>query len=97
MLMAYEDKSVNAMCIFSFAIGPDLEPITFGERPQVCVNLSTLFLTHVTYSVCANHTSNGITNNLTQYLRFQGKIVPASGPNDFGWDPVFQPDGYDQT
>lgn len=27
----------------------------------------------------------------------QGRIVPARGPPDFGWDPVFQPDGYDQT
>uniref|UniRef100_A0A804NPZ6 Inosine triphosphate pyrophosphatase n=1 Tax=Zea mays TaxID=4577 RepID=A0A804NPZ6_MAIZE len=26
-----------------------------------------------------------------------GKIVPARGPNDFGWDPVFQPDGFEQT
>eukprot|EP00123_Amoebidium_parasiticum_P013578 comp22039_c0_seq1/m.32005 comp22039_c0_seq1/g.32005 ORF comp22039_c0_seq1/g.32005 comp22039_c0_seq1/m.32005 type:complete len:193 (-) comp22039_c0_seq1:470-1048(-) len=26
-----------------------------------------------------------------------GKIVPARGPPDFGWDPVFQPDGFDQT
>ena len=27
----------------------------------------------------------------------QGKIVPARGPTDFGWDPVFQPDGFEQT
>ncbi|KAG7384558.1 hypothetical protein PHYPSEUDO_002458 [Phytophthora pseudosyringae] len=26
-----------------------------------------------------------------------GKIVPARGPTTFGWDPVFQPDGFDQT
>jgi len=26
-----------------------------------------------------------------------GAIVPARGPTDFGWDPVFQPDGYDTT
>ncbi|MFS7956023.1 putative nucleotide diphosphatase [Helianthus anomalus] len=26
-----------------------------------------------------------------------GMIVPARGPNDFEWDPVFQPDGYEQT
>ena len=26
-----------------------------------------------------------------------GKIVPARGPLDFGWDPVFQPDGYETT
>jgi inosine triphosphate pyrophosphatase len=26
-----------------------------------------------------------------------GTIVPARGPNAFGWDPVFQPAGYDVT
>ncbi|KAJ0510507.1 putative nucleotide diphosphatase [Helianthus annuus] len=55
MLMAYEDKSAYAMSRFSLAIGPDVEPITFG------------------------------------------KIMPARGPPDFGWDPVFEPEGYDQT
>ncbi|CAM0140026.1 acetyl-coenzyme A synthetase 2 [Umbelopsis sp. WA50703] len=26
-----------------------------------------------------------------------GRIVPARGPPDFGWDAVFEPDGFDQT
>jgi len=26
-----------------------------------------------------------------------GTIVPARGPTDFGWDPVFQPDGFTTT
>jgi inosine/xanthosine triphosphate pyrophosphatase family protein len=30
-------------------------------------------------------------------LIVQGKIVPARGPNDFGWDPVFQSDCFEQT
>ncbi|CAI9117895.1 OLC1v1019384C1 [Oldenlandia corymbosa var. corymbosa] len=60
LLMAYDDKSAFALCIFSLAMGPNVEPITFlGKTP--------------------------------------GKIVPARGPKDFGWDPIFQPDGYDQT
>lgn len=29
--------------------------------------------------------------------RTEGKIVPARGPADFGWDPIFQPDGFDTT
>ncbi|XP_062510582.1 inosine triphosphate pyrophosphatase-like [Corticium candelabrum] len=26
-----------------------------------------------------------------------GRIVPARGPPNFGWDPIFQPDGFDKT
>lgn len=26
-----------------------------------------------------------------------GTIVPARGPTDFGWDPIFQPDGFTET
>ena len=29
--------------------------------------------------------------------RTPGKIVPARGDNNFGWDPVFQPDGFEET
>ncbi|EGD72061.1 inosine triphosphate pyrophosphatase [Salpingoeca rosetta] len=29
--------------------------------------------------------------------RTDGKIVPARGPTHFGWDPVFQPDGFHTT
>lgn len=29
--------------------------------------------------------------------RTPGTIVPPRGATDFGWDPVFQPDGFDQT
>jgi len=29
--------------------------------------------------------------------RTQGKIVPARGPTDFGWDPIFMPDGFEET
>lgn len=34
------------------------------------------------------YTFSGITN---------GSIVSPRGPLNFGWDPIFQPDGYDQT
>ncbi|RLN40174.1 hypothetical protein C2845_PM01G40910 [Panicum miliaceum] len=60
LLKAYEDKSAFAMCIFSLALAPGEEPITFVGKTA-------------------------------------GKIVPARGPSDFGWDPVFQPDGFEQT
>ncbi|XP_059632230.1 inosine triphosphate pyrophosphatase [Cornus florida] len=60
LLMAYEDKSAYTVCVFSFALGPNADPITFLGKTT-------------------------------------GKIVPPRGPKDFGWDPIFQPDGYDQT
>ncbi|KAJ8616767.1 hypothetical protein MRB53_036139 [Persea americana] len=60
ILKAYEDKSAYAMCVFSLALGPNVEPVTFVGKTQ-------------------------------------GLIVPPRGPTDFGWDPVFQPDGYQQT
>ena len=27
----------------------------------------------------------------------KGKIVEPRGENKFGWDPIFQPDGFDET
>ncbi|XP_043718959.1 inosine triphosphate pyrophosphatase [Telopea speciosissima] len=60
LLMAYEDKSAYALCVFSLSLGPTVEPLTFVGKTS-------------------------------------GKIVPPRGPNDFGWDPIFQPDGYEQT
>ncbi|KAG2427656.1 hypothetical protein HXX76_012305 [Chlamydomonas incerta] len=29
--------------------------------------------------------------------RTEGRIVQARGPTDFGWDPVFLPDGFNET
>jgi inosine triphosphate pyrophosphatase len=29
--------------------------------------------------------------------RTDGSIVPARGDNQFGWDPVFEPTGFDET
>lgn len=40
-------------------------------------------------------------NENSEVILFQGitdgVIVFPRGPRDFGWDPVFQPDGYDET
>ncbi|KAK9671710.1 hypothetical protein RND81_12G049500 [Saponaria officinalis] len=60
MLKAYEDKSAYALCVFSLALGPNSDPLTFVGKTM-------------------------------------GKIVAARGPTDFGWDPIFQPDGYEET
>lgn len=33
----------------------------------------------------------------TRFPLFQGIIVPARGPSNFGWDPVFQPVDFKET
>ena len=60
MLLAYEDKSAYAQCIFSYCEGPGSDPVTFVGRTM-------------------------------------GAIVPARGPSDFGWDPVFEAEGTGKT
>ncbi|XP_013390070.1 inosine triphosphate pyrophosphatase-like [Lingula anatina] len=51
------------------------------------------------YALCTFAYSTGNPNE--KVMLFQGKtegrIVEPRGPNDFGWDPCFQPDGFEQT
>ena len=36
LLMAYEDKSAYAMCVFSLSLGPSADPVTFVGKTMVC-------------------------------------------------------------
>ncbi|KAI9837585.1 MAG: hypothetical protein M1819_007236 [Sarea resinae] len=56
LLLAYDDKSAQAVCTFAYSDGPGQEPVIFQGRTD-------------------------------------GKIVPARGPADFGWDAIFEYDG----
>ncbi|MDI1492425.1 MAG: nucleoside triphosphate pyrophosphohydrolase ham1 [Ramalina farinacea] len=56
LLMAYEDKSAQAVCTFAYCQGPGHEPLIFEGRVT-------------------------------------GRIVPARGPTNFGWDPIFEYEG----
>ncbi len=29
--------------------------------------------------------------------RTEGQVVPARGAHEFGWDPIFQPDGFEEV
>eukprot|EP00002_Diphylleia_rotans_P016688 TRINITY_DN3246_c1_g3_i1.p1 TRINITY_DN3246_c1_g3~~TRINITY_DN3246_c1_g3_i1.p1 ORF type:complete len:200 (+),score=54.78 TRINITY_DN3246_c1_g3_i1:58-657(+) len=50
------------------------------------------------YAQCIFTFSEGPTSEPTVFVgRTYGKIVPPRGPANFGWDPIFQPDGFDQT
>ena len=83
MLAGFEDKSAYALCTFAYSTGPGAEPILFEGR------------TNVSYKHFQKFES---IENIKIYSFYkQGKIVPARGPKNFGWDPIFQPDGFDQT
>eukprot|EP00967_Tisochrysis_lutea_P066541 scaffold86684_cov22-Tisochrysis_lutea.AAC.1 len=43
---------------------------------------------HCVFAFCAGPDQNPVTFD----GRTAGRIVPARGPTDFGWDPVFEPD-----
>ncbi|KAI4338193.1 hypothetical protein L6164_016537 [Bauhinia variegata] len=50
------------------------------------------------YALCAFSLALGPDSEPITFVgKTPGKIVPPRGPNDFGWDPIFQPDGYEQT
>lgn len=42
--MAYDDKSAYALCVFSLAIGPNADPITFLGKTPVCSLLKIAFI-----------------------------------------------------
>ncbi|CAM9361796.1 unnamed protein product, partial [Chrysoparadoxa australica] len=93
MLAAYEDKSAYAQCIFAFTAGPGQErnlspclPFFSCSAPSISARLAcSTSLYHCCLPV---EVFDG---------RTLGHIVPARGPTDFGWDPVFQPEGLKQT
>ena len=62
-------------------------------------NLLAAYEDKSAYALCTFAYSSG--NPDDSVLLFRGKtpgrIVPARGPNTFGWDPIFQPDGFDKT
>jgi len=50
------------------------------------------------YAMCTFGYSAGPDEQVTLYRgKCPGKIVTPRGPNNFGWDPCFQPDGYELT
>ncbi|XP_048395696.1 inosine triphosphate pyrophosphatase isoform X2 [Stegostoma tigrinum] len=51
------------------------------------------------YALCTFAYSTGNPNDSVKLFRGKtlGKIVDPRGPRNFGWDPCFQPDGFDQT
>eukprot|EP00274_Cyanoptyche_gloeocystis_P008411 CAMPEP_0196659152 /NCGR_PEP_ID=MMETSP1086-20130531/33400_1 /TAXON_ID=77921 /ORGANISM="Cyanoptyche gloeocystis , Strain SAG4.97" /LENGTH=187 /DNA_ID=CAMNT_0041993013 /DNA_START=100 /DNA_END=663 /DNA_ORIENTATION=- len=50
------------------------------------------------YALCVFSYSKGPGHEPISFAgRTEGRIVPARGPPHFGWDPIFEPSGFDQT
>lgn len=51
------------------------------------------------FALCTFAYHEGIPGSDVKLFRGKtpGTIVEPRGPKDFGWDPCFQPDGYQQT
>lgn len=59
-------------------------------------NLLAAYTDKSAYAQCIFSFSLGPTHNPVAFVgKTHGKIVTARGPTDFGWDPIFQPDGYE--
>lgn len=94
LLAGYEDKSAWALCTFAFCAGKD-EPVQLfrgktevDELPKPTIN--SHLISHFHPYAC-------LVWLLKKILFLQGRIVEPRGPRDFGWDPCFQPDGFDKT
>ncbi|CAI9721566.1 rac GTPase-activating 1-like isoform X1 [Octopus vulgaris] len=79
--------------------GPYIKWFLNKLKPEGLHRLLHGFEDKSAYALCTLAFSTG--NLEAPVLLFKGqtdgKIVAPSGPNDFGWDPCFQPDGFDQT
>ena len=50
------------------------------------------------YALCTFAFSKGPGHEPVVFAgRTDGRIVQARGPHEFGWDPIFLPDGFDET
>jgi inosine triphosphate pyrophosphatase len=50
------------------------------------------------YAQCIFALSTGPTDTPKLFVgKTDGTIVPARGPLNFGWDPIFQPQGFKET
>ncbi|XP_021260745.1 inosine triphosphate pyrophosphatase isoform X3 [Numida meleagris] len=68
-------------------------------KPEGLYKLLAGFEDKSAYALCTFAFSTGNPEEPVKLFKGQthGVIVEPRGPRDFGWDPCFQPDGYDQT
>ena len=91
LLMAYEDKSAQAVCTFAYCSGPGHEPIIFEGRVTVSC---TLPLAHITTESCKGQNSARSRSYRLRYFMLSClSIFDALRLTGAGWDPIFEFDG----
>lgn len=78
--------------------GPYIKWFLDKLGPEGLVRLLTGWEDKSAEAVCTFAYSSGENDDVMLFQgRTKGTIVPPRGSRDFGWDPIFQPDGYDKT
>uniref|UniRef100_A0A4X1V9W4 Inosine triphosphate pyrophosphatase n=1 Tax=Sus scrofa TaxID=9823 RepID=A0A4X1V9W4_PIG len=79
--------------------GPYIKWFLEKLKPEGLHQLLAGFQDKSAYALCTFALSTGDPNEPVRLFkgRTSGQIVVPRGSRDFGWDPCFQPDGYEQT
>ncbi|XP_072475869.1 inosine triphosphate pyrophosphatase isoform X2 [Notamacropus eugenii] len=79
--------------------GPYIKWFLEKLKPEGLYQLLAGFEDKSAYALCTFALSTGQPEDPVQLFKGQtfGKIVEPRGCRDFGWDPCFQPDGYEET
>nr|XP_033816916.1 inosine triphosphate pyrophosphatase [Geotrypetes seraphini] len=79
--------------------GPYIKWFLEKLKPEGLHRMLAGFEDKSAFALCTFAFSTGNPDDPVQVFRGKtsGQIVAPRGPRDFGWDPCFQPDGFDQT
>jgi len=79
--------------------GPYIKWFLDKLKPEGLHRLLTGWEDKSAYALCTFAFSSGNPSDKIQLFhgRTNGTIVKPRGPTDFGWDPCFQPEGFEQT
>ncbi|XP_006821640.1 inosine triphosphate pyrophosphatase-like [Saccoglossus kowalevskii] len=79
--------------------GPYIKWFLKKLGPSGLYKLLTAWEDKSAYALCTFAYSTGNPDDPVKLFhgKTTGTIVPPRGPPDFGWDPCFQPDGFEQT
>lgn len=79
--------------------GPYIKWFLEKLKPEGLFKLLSGWEDKTGYALCTFAYSTGNSEDEVQVFhgKTDGVIVEPRGPRDFGWDPCFQPDGFDQT